>query len=155
MRLIKWKVWLTTIKNPNKYLISKGFEIKKGSANPNHNFSLINKKDNKPSDFYSPSDRIYLPESFSMDSYTVKKLMSIPGINLNIGKKRMASSYLYNREDLSKLRKAFEEMGVLGASKQGKTVWENITHHSFGDYAKLEQIYPHQHLLIDTTYPIS
>lgn len=126
----------------NKYLNAKGFELKKGSTNPYDNYSIINKSTNKADAFYDSKDQLYLPESFSMNSYMAKKLISIPGINLNLNKKRKAGSSDYNREDLSKLRKAFEEMGVLGTSEQGKTVWKNVLDHGYGDYVKLEDIYP-------------
>jgi hypothetical protein len=94
----------------NKYLIPKGFEVQKGGA-PNRydDFSTIDKSTGQAATFYNSEDNVFLPESFSMNSYMLKKIKTIPGVNLNLKKRRETGSYGYNREDFSKLRKAFEK----------------------------------------------
>jgi hypothetical protein len=72
----------------------------------------------------------------------MKKIKNIPGVNLNLKKRREAGSYGYNREDFSKLRKAFEEMGILSTSLEGKATWQNMSDNGYGEYVRLENLYP-------------
>jgi TP901 family phage tail tape measure protein len=127
----------------NKYLIPKGFEVQKGGA-PNRydDFSTIDKSTGQAATFYNSEDNVFLPESFSMNSYMLKKIKTIPGVNLNLKKRRETGSYGYNREDFSKLRKAFEEMGILSTSPEGKATWQNLSDNGYGEYVRLENLYP-------------
>ena len=127
----------------NKYLSPKGFEVRSGGgANRYDKFSTIDKSIGQAATFYNSQDNVFLPESFSMNSYMIKKIKSIPGVNLNLKKRRETGSYGYNREDFSKLRKAFEEMGILSTSSEGKATWQNMSDNGYGEYVRLENLYP-------------
>jgi TP901 family phage tail tape measure protein len=123
----------------NKYLNQQGYGVKREGQK---DYSIFSLKDKVKTSFLSDDGKVYIPRDFSSSSYIINELKKIPELNLKLKKKRETGSSNYNREDFSKLRKSFEEMGLLGTSPEGKSVWQNLEDYGYGTYARLEDIYP-------------